>query len=174
MKRVQVGSGGRDGGILAVVTGEFDRGRSGRPSLPCYGMNSGALYRRCTIPNLEDDVMLRTICVVLLLVIGISGCSQYQLASLQNVEIPNYEPREVVIPPECEPLIARAAREGMARFSDAEAREVLFCQQQQIIRTQEEEAAAKRLEAHAAAARFALQTATFVLTSVVAVIAWVF
>jgi hypothetical protein len=62
----------------------------------------------------------------------------------------------------------------MARFSDAEAREVLFCQQQQIIRTQEEEAAAKRLEAHAAAARFALQTATFVITSVVAVLAWVF
>ncbi|MEX2581885.1 MAG: hypothetical protein WD766_01350 [Gemmatimonadota bacterium] len=118
--------------------------------------------------------MPRTITLVLLFVLGLSGCSQYRLASLQDVEIPNYEPRLVLFPPSCEGLIQRAGTVGMADFTEAEAREVLFCQQQQIIRTQEEEAAAKRLEAHAAAARFVLQTTTFVATGVVALLAWVF
>ena len=112
--------------------------------------------------------------VALLAMLALAGCSQYRIASLQDVEIPNYEPRVVVVPATCEPLIRRAAAEGMSRFSESEAREVLFCQQQQIIRTQEEEAAAKRLEAHASAARFALQTATFLITSTIAILAWVF
>jgi hypothetical protein len=118
--------------------------------------------------------MLRTVAGFLLLVMASTACSQYRLASLQDVDFPTYEPRAVVVPPTCEGLIARAAAEGMARFSETETREVLFCQQQMIIRTQEEEAAAKRMEAHAAAARFALQTATFLLTGLVAVLAWVF
>lgn len=118
--------------------------------------------------------MLRKASALLLLTLSISACSQYRLASLQNVEIPNYEPRVVLVPTSCDALITRAANEGMARFSEAEAREVIFCQQQQIIRTQEEEAAAKRLEAHAAAARFALQTATVVFTGIVATLAWIF
>ncbi|MEX2571533.1 MAG: hypothetical protein WD737_09500 [Gemmatimonadota bacterium] len=111
---------------------------------------------------------------LLLILAFLPACSQYRLASLHDVEIPNYEPREVVVPATCEGLIDRAATRGMEGFTEAEAREILFCQQQQIIRTQEEEAAAKRLEAHAAAARFALQTATFVLTGLIAVAAWVF
>ncbi len=118
--------------------------------------------------------MFRVATLLLLSLFVLPGCSQYRLASLQDVEIPNYEPRPVTIPPTCAPLIERAASEGMTRFSEAEAREVLFCQQQQIIRTQEEEAAAKRLEAHAAAARFALQTATFLVTGLVATLAWIF
>ena len=104
----------------------------------------------------------------------LSGCSQYRLASLDEVEIPNYEPRPVLVPATCDALITRAANEGMSLFTETEAREALFCQQQQIIRAQEEEAAAARLEAHAAAARFALQTATFVIGGLVAILAWVF
>ena len=96
------------------------------------------------------------------------------MASLQDVEIPSYEPRLVLVPATCEALIQRAATQGMTGFTEAEAREVLFCQQQMIIRTQEEEAAAKRLESHAQAARFALQTATFLITGLVAVLAFVF
>jgi hypothetical protein len=118
--------------------------------------------------------MLRQTAALLLLLLAASGCTQYRLASLQDMEIPTYEPRVVVVPPQCDALIHRAATEGMSRFTEAETREVLFCQQQQIIRTQEEEAAAKRLEAHAAAARFAIQTATFLLTGTFALLAWIF
>jgi hypothetical protein len=118
--------------------------------------------------------MLRPVALSLLVLVSLNACTQYRLASLQDVEIPSYEPRQVVVPPACEPLIQRAIVEGMARFSEAESRQVLFCQQQQMLRTQEEEAAAKRLEAHAAAARFALQTATFVITSSIALLAWIF
>jgi hypothetical protein len=118
--------------------------------------------------------MLRYVSVLLLLTMSFSACSQYRLAIPQNVEIPNYEPRLVLVPENCQVLIERAATSGMALFSEAEAREVLFCQQQQIIRTQEEEAAAKRLEAHAEAARFVLQMATFVITGTVAFLAWLF
>ena len=118
--------------------------------------------------------MLRTATVLLLLVTTLAGCNQYRMASLQDVEIPNYEPRPVAVPASCEAIIARAAESGMSTFTESESWELLFCQQQQIIRAQEEEAAAKRLEAHASAARFVLQTATFVLTGVVAILAWVF
>jgi hypothetical protein len=118
--------------------------------------------------------MLRRVAALLLLAGGLTSCTQYRLASLQDVDLPSYEPRVVVVPPVCEGLIQRAVTEGMGRFTEAETREVLFCQQQQIIRTQEEEAAAKRLEAHAAAARFALQTVTFLITGTIAILAWVF
>jgi hypothetical protein len=119
-------------------------------------------------------MMYRAPALALLLVLVMGGCTQYRLASFQDMEIPTYEPRVVIVPPTCDALIHRAATEGMSRFSETEAREVIFCQQQQIIRTQEEEAAAKRLEAHASAARFVIQTATFAVTSLVAILAWVF
>lgn len=118
--------------------------------------------------------MYRSLIALILTATMTAGCAQYQLASLQNVEIPNYEPRYVEVPAACEALIARAASQGMALFTEAEAREVLFCQQQQIIRTQEEEAAAKRLESHAEAARFVFQMIAFVTTSTVALLTWVF
>lgn len=110
---------------------------------------------------------------LLALALPLSACAQYQLA-MPPMEMPNYEPRMVNIPVTCEALIERAATSGMSLFTDGEAREVLFCQQQQIIRTQEEEAAAKRLESHAAAARFALQALTVVVTATVAILAWAF
>ena len=118
--------------------------------------------------------MLRSAAILLLCVTTFSSCAHYRLASLDSLEIPNYEPRPVAVPATCEPLIARAAADGMNGFSEIEAWELSFCQQQQIIRAQEEEAAAKRLEAHAEAARFVLQTATIVITGLVAVIAWIF
>lgn len=118
--------------------------------------------------------MLRQIAVLGLVALVATSCAQYRLASLDNVEIPNYEPRAVAVPATCEPLIQRAAQQGMQNFTEAEAREVLFCQQQQIIRTQEEEAAAKRLESHAEAARFVLQTAALLVTSTIAVLTWIF
>jgi len=118
--------------------------------------------------------MLRSLAGLLLLSLILGSCAHYRMASLQDVEIPTYEPREVEVPARCDGLIARAATEGMTRLTETEARDVLFCQQQQIIRTQEEEAAAKRLEAHASAARFAIQMATFVLTGTFAILAWIF
>lgn len=118
--------------------------------------------------------MLRRIASLLLLAVAMSACTQYRLASLQDIEVPNYDPRPVPMPANCEALIQRAADEGMARFTETEAREASFCQQQMLLRAQEEEAAAKRLEAHAEAARFVLQATTFVITGVVAILAWVF
>ena len=53
--------------------------------------------------------MLRTATVLLLLVTTLAACSQYRMASLQDVEIPNYEPRPVAVPASCEAIIARAA-----------------------------------------------------------------
>jgi hypothetical protein len=117
---------------------------------------------------------MRRIAALLSLLVCLTGCSQYRLASLQDVQIPNYEARIVLIPATCDTLITRAATAGMSRLTDVEGREVLFCQQQMIIRAQEEEAASKRLEAHAAAARFALQTAGFILGAAIAVLAWLF
>ena len=76
----------------------------------------------------------------------------YGIEGPEEIEIPSYEPRVVVIPAECETLIGRAAARGMTDFTEREARMVDFCQQQQIIRSAEEEAAAKRLDAHARAA----------------------
>ena len=115
---------------------------------------------------------MRRTAVLLLLAVAFSGCAQYRLASLQDMEIPNYDPRPVVIPETCEGLIARVAAEGMSRLSDAESREALFCQGQMLIRAQEEEAASRRLEAHAEAARFGLQLVTVTVTALVAVLAW--
>jgi len=118
--------------------------------------------------------MLRRSATFLLLAVSLSACAQYRMASLQDVEIPNYDPRFVLVPDTCEPLILRAGTEGMARMTEAERSETLYCQQQMLIRAQEEEAASKRLESHAEAARFVLQTATVVFTGLVAVLAWVF
>jgi hypothetical protein len=118
--------------------------------------------------------MRRSLLLTLVAALLAGGCTQYRLALLEDVEFPTYEPREVAVPVTCDALIARAVAEGMREFSEADAREVLFCQQQMIIRSQEEEAAAKLLEAHAAAARFALQSITFAVTGLVAVLAWIF
>ena len=118
--------------------------------------------------------MLRRTGALLLVTLTFSGCAQYRLASLEDVEIPNYEPRPVLIPSTCEPLIERAATLGMSALSETERAETLFCQQQMLLRAQEEEAASELLEAHSAAARFVLQAATVAVTAVIAILALVF
>ena len=118
-------------------------------------------------------MQLRT-ATVLIALLAISGCSRYTLANLDQVELPSYEPRPVPLPASCDSLIARVASLGMEGVTELESRETLFCQQQMIIRAQEEEAASKRLEAHAEAGRFALQMVTFVVTGLVATLAFIF
>jgi hypothetical protein len=103
-----------------------------------------------------------------------SGCYGYRLMQPEEIPIPNYTPRAVAIPAECEGLIARVAERGMTGMGDADARMVLFCQQQQLIRSQEEQAAERKIEAHARAAEFALHVTTLVLTGTIAILAWVF
>ncbi len=104
----------------------------------------------------------------------LGGCFGYRLVRPEEIEIPSYEPREVLIPAECEPLIRRAATEGAARLTPGEANMLSFCQHQQLVRAQEEEAASRKLEAHAAAAGFALQVTTVVIGTTIAVLAWLF
>jgi hypothetical protein len=110
---------------------------------------------------------------VLLLALVLGGCMGYRLVHLDELQLPSYEPREVLIPAECAGLIERAATEGIAALTEAESRTVVFCQQQQVLRSLEEEAAARRLESHAAAARFALQLTTVVIGALVVIIGWV-
>ena len=118
--------------------------------------------------------MLRRTGALLLVTMAFGGCAQYRMASLSDIEIPSYEPRPVLIPANCEALIQHAATQGMSTMTETERAETLFCQQQMLIRAQEEEAASELLEAHAEAARFVLQAATVVLTGVIAILAWIF
>ena len=117
---------------------------------------------------------LRPLAPLLCLPALLSGCFGYRLIRPDEVELPSYEAREVLVPAECDVLIRRAATEGVARLTEAEARAAGFCQNQQIRRAQEEEAAARKLEAHSAAAGLALQVTTVVVGGVIAVLAWLF
>jgi hypothetical protein len=109
---------------------------------------------------------------LLLLPLLLNGCMGYGLVRMDEMEMPSYEPRPVVVPTECTGLIERAARQGLAGMTEHESRTVAFCQQQQILRALEDEAAARRLESHAAAARFALQLTTVVIGALVVIIGW--
>lgn len=60
---------------------------------------------------------------------------------------PRYQPREVLIPQTCEPLIRRAAEQGVDALSERERRELAFCQQQFLLRAEEEQAAYARSQA---------------------------
>lgn len=112
--------------------------------------------------------------LVLALLLSTSGCFGYRLIRPDEVPVPSYEPREVPVPADCEALVRRAASGGVDGLSEAEARRVGFCQHQQLLRAQEEEAASRKLEAHAAAAGLALQVTTVVLGALIAVLAWAF
>jgi hypothetical protein len=112
--------------------------------------------------------------LVLWLLLPLSGCFGYRLIRPEEVPIPSYEAREVPVPAECDALIQRAATQGVGRLTEVETRTVVFCQNQQIRRAQEEEAAARKLEAHAATAGFALQVVTVAVGATIAVISWLF
>lgn len=109
-----------------------------------------------------------------LLLLTLNGCLGYRLIRPNEIPVPSYEPRPVAVPADCGPAIQRAAEEGTTRLTEAEARFVDFCQHQQLIRAQEEEAASRKLEAHAQAASLALQVTTVVIGATIAVIAWLF
>jgi hypothetical protein len=127
------------------------------------------------ITNLHRPVMPRVrLVAVLFALVLFNGCMGYRLMRPEEIDIPSYEPRPVVIPVECETLIGRVAAQGMAAVTEPESRMVLFCQQQYIIRAQEEEAALKRMEAHANAANFALRVATVVIGATIAILTWFF
>lgn len=117
--------------------------------------------------------VLRSLLLVVLL-LAQAGCFGYRLVRPEEIDLPSYEPREVPIPAECDALIRRAGTSDPGRLTEAEGRALSFCQNQQLIRAQEEEAAARRLEAHAQAANFALQVTTVVVGALIAVLAWVF
>ncbi|MBW3553387.1 MAG: hypothetical protein KY466_07755 [Gemmatimonadetes bacterium] len=109
---------------------------------------------------------------MLFLALTLSGCGGYRLVNVDDLEMPSYEPREVLVPAECTGLIERAATEGVAALTEPESRTLAFCQQQQVIRSLEAEAAARKLESHAAAARFVLQFTTVVVGALVVAIGW--
>jgi hypothetical protein len=88
--------------------------------------------------------------------------------------MPSYEPRAVAVPAECEAAIQRAVSGGAAALTEAEARTVEFCQHQQLLRAAEEEAAARKLDAHARTAGLALQVTTIVVGATIAILAWAF
>jgi hypothetical protein len=113
--------------------------------------------------------------LLLALVLLSGGCMGYRLMRPEEIEIPDYSPRPVAVPAACDTLINRVAERAAAGgMSEGEGRIVSFCQQQQLIRAQEEEAADRKIEAHARAADFALHLATVVIGTTIAVLAWVF
>jgi hypothetical protein len=104
----------------------------------------------------------------------LGGCFGYRLIPPSEIAVPSYEPREVLIPAECERIVREAATRGVDQLSESEARGAGFCQMQQIRRAQEEEAAARKLESHVAAGRFLLQVTTVLIGATIAVLTWVF
>ena len=112
--------------------------------------------------------------LLLALLLPLNSCLGYRLIRPDEVRTPSYEPRAVAVPAECEALIARAAAGGVPQLTETEVRMVDFCQNQQIIRSQEEEAASRKLEAHAQAASFALQVTGLVIGGTIAILAWIF
>ncbi|HEV2146893.1 MAG TPA: hypothetical protein VGR37_05805 [Longimicrobiaceae bacterium] len=112
--------------------------------------------------------------LLLVLLLSQAGCFGYRLVRPEEIDLPSYEPRNVPIPAECDALIRRAGTSDPNRITEAEGRALSFCQNQQIIRAQEEEAAARKLEAHAQAANFALQIATVAIGALIAILAWAF
>ncbi|HUG40589.1 MAG TPA: hypothetical protein VMM12_08895 [Longimicrobiales bacterium] len=109
---------------------------------------------------------------MLVLALTLNGCMGYRFVKLDELDLPSYEPREVLVPAECAGLVQRAATEGVATLTEAEARTLAFCQQQQVIRSLEVEAAARKLESHAAAARFVLQFTTVVIGALIVTLGW--
>jgi hypothetical protein len=71
-------------------------------------------------------------------------------------------------------VIQRAAERGAGALTEEDARDLDFCQKQQMVRAQEEEAAARRLEAHATAANFVLRLVAYTLGAIIALFTWVF
>lgn len=118
--------------------------------------------------------MRKTTFSLVSLMLVASACGPYRLMRPDEITIPDYSPRPVLVPATCDTLITRAANVGMARFTDNEAREVDFCQQQQLIRSQEEEAASRKIEAHAEAANFALRLTVVTVGAIIGIIAWLF
>lgn len=112
--------------------------------------------------------------LLLALLLVFAACGPYRLIRPDEIQIPNYEPRPVAVPATCDSLISRAAAVGMTRFSENEVREVTFCQQQQLIRAQEEEAASRKIEAHAEAASFALRLTVVTVGALIAILTWLF
>lgn len=117
---------------------------------------------------------LRALSLLASLTILSSGCYGYRLMRPEEIPVPDYTPRPVVIPAECDAMITRVAQRGMTGMSENDSRMVLFCQQQQMLRAQEQEAAEKKLEAHARAADLALHVATVVVGGTIALLAWLF
>lgn len=108
------------------------------------------------------------------LLLASSGCAGYRLVRPSDIQVPDYEPRPVSIPVTCDSLVERAASGWLGQMPETEQRQVTFCQQQQIRRAQEEEAAARRLEAHAQVANLALRVTVVTIGAIVAVLAWAF
>jgi hypothetical protein len=108
------------------------------------------------------------------LLVALAVPASLAACTAQGIGMPSYEPRPVAVPAACDSLIQRAAGEGVASLSEPDARTVDFCQHQQLVRAAEEEAAARKLDAHARAAGLALQVTTLVVGATIAVITWVF
>lgn len=107
-------------------------------------------------------------------IVTTTGCFGYRVIRPDEIDVPTYEARPVVVPERCDTLVARAAAAGVEGMRPPEVDMIAFCQNQQILRAQEEEAAARKLEAHAEAASFALRLTTVIVGGLIAILAWAF
>lgn len=60
---------------------------------------------------------------------------------------PAYQPRNVPVPADCDTLFQRAAEQGTAAFSESAMRQLNYCQDQFLLRAEEEQAAYARYQA---------------------------
>lgn len=114
----------------------------------------------------------RSAACALIVAVTSTGCFGYRLMRPEEIDVPSYEAREVIVPEQCDALVRRAAISGVQGMRQDEIDMIGFCQNQQILRSQEEEAVARKLEAHAEAASFALRLTTLVVGGLIAVLAW--
>jgi hypothetical protein len=71
---------------------------------------------------------IRSLVLPLAVLIPLSACA------------PQYQPRQVPIPADCDVLLRNATEEGVRSLSEAELKQLQFCQQQHLLRAEEEQA----------------------------------
>ena len=85
--------------------------------------------------------------------------------------LPAYQPRDIPVPAGCAQLERRAVEQGLDSLSEREFQELEFCQQQQMLRAQEEQAAYARMQGRGSES-YAVLTGLSLLASLLITLAY--
>ncbi len=98
---------------------------------------------------------IRSVALTLAALVPLSACA------------PRYQPREVLVPDTCEPLLRRVGEQGTDALDERELRHLAFCQQQRLLRAEEEQAAYVRYQVRNAQSTYVLSLVYSALALVV-------